>query len=127
MENRQKFAAKLKPNSIAVLNSNDIMPTSADGIRSFIQNTDIFYLSGTDQEESILVIFPDAGEKKHKEIVFVKETDEKITVWEGPKYSKEDAKAIYEWTPKGTLIVVLEGKSHEEKRLEAYQKAGEDK
>ena len=58
IENRQKFAAKLKPNSIAVLNSSDIMPTSADGIRSFIQNTDIFYLSGTDQEESILVIFP---------------------------------------------------------------------
>jgi len=96
IENRQKFAAKLKPNSIAVLNSSDIMPTSADGIRSFIQNTDIFYLSGTDQEESILVIFPDAGEEKHKEILFVKETDEKITVWEGPKYSKEEATAISE-------------------------------
>ena len=94
IENRQKFAAKLKPNSIAVLNSSDIMPTSADGIRSFIQNTDIFYLSGTDQEESILVIFPDAGEEKHKEVLFVKETDEKITVWEGPKYSKEEATAI---------------------------------
>ena len=94
IENRQKFAAKLKPNAIAVLNSSDIMPTSADGIRSFIQNTDIFYLSGTDQEESILVIFPDAGEEKHKEILFVKETDEKITVWEGPKYSKEEATAI---------------------------------
>jgi len=94
IENRQKFAAKLKPNSIAVLNSSDIMPTSADGIRSFIQNTDIFYLSGTDQEESILVIFPDAGEEKHKEILFVKETDEKITVWEGSKYSKEEATAI---------------------------------
>jgi len=71
IENRKGFAAKLKPNSIAVLNSNDVMPTSADGTRFFIQNTDIFYLSGIDQEESILVIFPDAGEEKHKEILFV--------------------------------------------------------
>ncbi|MGD9229213.1 MAG: aminopeptidase P N-terminal domain-containing protein, partial [Desulfobacterales bacterium] len=82
IENRKRFSAKLKPHSIAVLNSNDIMPTSADGVRSFIQNTDIFYLSGIDQEESILVIFPEAGEEKHKEILFVKETNEKILIWE---------------------------------------------
>jgi Xaa-Pro aminopeptidase len=94
IENRKRFAAKLKPNSIAVLNSNDIIPTSADGVRSFIQNTDIFYLSGIDQEESILVIFPDAGEEKHKEILFVKETNEKIIIWEGRKYSKEEATAV---------------------------------
>jgi Xaa-Pro aminopeptidase len=94
IENRQKFAANLKPNAIAVLNSNDIMPTSADGVRSFIQNTDLFYLSGIDQEESIFVIFPDAGEKKHKEILFIKETSEEIAVWEGPKFSKEDASKI---------------------------------
>ena len=94
IENRKRFSAKLKPNSIAVLNSNDIMPTSADGVRSFIQNTDIFYLSGIDQEESILVIFPEAGEEKHKEILFVKETNEKILIWEGRKYSKEEATAV---------------------------------
>ena len=89
--NRKKFKNKLKPNSIAVLNSNDIMPTSADGVRSFIQNTDLFYLSGIDQEESILVIFPDAKENKHKEILFIKETDEKVKIWEGPKLSKDEA------------------------------------
>ncbi|MGB2927437.1 MAG: aminopeptidase P N-terminal domain-containing protein, partial [Desulfobacterales bacterium] len=94
INNRKRFAAKFKPNSIAVLNSNDIMPTSADGLRSFIQNPDIFYLSGIDQEESILVIFPDAGEEKHKEILFVKETNEKIIIWEGRKYSKEEATAV---------------------------------
>ena len=93
-ENRQKFVAKLKPASIAVLNSNDVMPTSADGTRSFVQNTDIFYLSGIDQEGSILVVFPDAGEEKHKEILFVKETNEEIKTWEGPKHSKEEATAI---------------------------------
>jgi len=94
VQNRQRFAAKLKPNSIAVLNANDVMPTSADGIRSFIQNTDFFYLSGIDQEESILLIFPDAHEEKHKEVLFIRETDEQIEIWEGPKYSKEEATAI---------------------------------
>ena len=78
VQNRQRFAAKLKPNSIAVLNANDIMPTSADGTRSFIQNTDFFYLSGINQEESILLIFPDAHEEKHKEVLFIRETDEQI-------------------------------------------------
>lgn len=92
--NREKFTTKLKPDSIAVLNSNDVMPTSADGTRSFIQHTDFFYLTGIDQEESILIIFPDAGDEKHKEILFIKETNEKIATWEGPKYSKEDATAI---------------------------------
>jgi Xaa-Pro aminopeptidase len=94
IQNRQKFAAALKPNAIAAFNSNDIMPTSADGVRSFIQNTDLLYLSGIDEEESILVIFPDAGEEKHKEILFIKETSEDIAVWEGPKYSKEEASKI---------------------------------
>jgi Xaa-Pro aminopeptidase len=94
IQNRQKFATALKPNAVAVFNSNDIMPTSADGVRSFIQNTDFFYLSGIDEEESILFLFPDAGEEKHKEILFIKETSEEIAVWEGPKYSKEEASRI---------------------------------
>jgi Xaa-Pro aminopeptidase len=94
VQNRQRFAAKLKSNSIAVLNANDIMPTSADGTRSFIQNTDFFYLSGINQEENILLIFPDAHEEKHKEVLFIRETDEQIAIWEGPKYSKEEATAV---------------------------------
>jgi Xaa-Pro aminopeptidase len=103
IQNRQRFAAELKADAIAVLNANDVMPTSADGVRSFIQNTDFFYLSGIDEEESILVIFPDAREEKHREILFIKETNEEIATWEGPKYSKEDAskmsgiKTVY-WT-----------------------------
>ena len=103
VQNRQRFAAELKSNAIAVLNANDVMPTSADGVRSFIQNTDFFYLSGIDEEESILVIFPDTREEKHREILFIKETNDEIATWEGPKYSKEDAskmsgiKTVY-WT-----------------------------
>ncbi len=94
IQNRQNFAEALKPNAIAVFNANDMMPTNADGVRSFIQNTDFFYLSGIDEEESILILFPDAGEEKLREILFIKETSDEIAVWEGPKYSKDEASKI---------------------------------
>lgn len=94
IQNRERLVKHLKPNSVAVFNSSDIMPTSADGIRPFIQNTDIFYLSGIDQEESILVICPDAKEEKHKEILFVKETNEKIAIWEGQKLTQKECSEI---------------------------------
>ncbi|MCP4345140.1 MAG: M24 family metallopeptidase [Desulfobacterales bacterium] len=94
IQNREKFVKHLKPHSVAVFNSNDIMPTSADGIMPFVQNTDIFYLSGIDQEESILVICPDAEEEKHREILFIKETNELIAIWEGHKLTKEQASDI---------------------------------
>ena len=74
INNREKLAEKLKPKSIAVFNSNDTMPTSADGAYPFLQHTDLFYLTGIDQEESILMICPNATEKKHREILFIKET-----------------------------------------------------
>ena len=80
IQNRKRFAKQLEKKSIAVFNSNDIMPTSADGSHGFIQQTDLFYLSGIDQEESILVICPGAREEKHREILFVKETNEKIAL-----------------------------------------------
>ena len=91
IENRKRFVKHLKPSSPAVFNSNDIMPTNADGAMPFRQNNDLFYLSGVDQEESILVIFPDASEEKHREILFLKETSEKIAIWEGAKLTKEQA------------------------------------
>jgi Xaa-Pro aminopeptidase len=94
VQNRKRFVEQLKPNSIAVFNSNDIMPTSADGVHPFIQQTDIFYMCGIDQEESTLVICPDAREEKHQEILFLKETNEQIALWEGQKYTKEDATAV---------------------------------
>ena len=94
IQNRKRLSAQLKPNSIAVLNSNDLMPTSADGIHPFVQQTDLFYLSGIDQEESTLVICPDAREEKHREILFLKETSEQIALWEGRKYSQEQATAV---------------------------------
>jgi Xaa-Pro aminopeptidase len=94
IQNRKRFARKLGKKSMAVFNSNDIMPTSADGTHAFIQQTDLFYLSGIDQEESTLVICPDAREEKHREMLFLKETNEKIALWEGHKYTKAEATAV---------------------------------
>ena len=92
--NRQRFIKRMDQNAIAAFNSNDIMPTSADGTMPFLQQTDLFYLSGIDQEESILLIFPDANEKQHREILFIKETNEEIAIWEGHKYTREEAREL---------------------------------
>ena len=81
----------MQSNALAVFNSNDIFPISADSTMAFEQHRDILHLSGVDQEESILVIFPDCHNKKHKEILFLKETNEHIAVWEGEKLTKKAA------------------------------------
>jgi len=91
IKNRAKFIAQMKPKSIAVFNSNDIFTTGADSTLPFYQHRDIFYLSGVDQEESILLLFPDALDKKHREILFVKETNDHIAIWEGAKLTKTKA------------------------------------
>jgi Xaa-Pro aminopeptidase len=92
--NRQRFVQKMLSGSVAVFNSNDIMPTSADGTMPFIQQSDIYYLSGIDQEESILCIFPEAWDPQQREILFLKETNEEIAIWEGDKLTKEQAREI---------------------------------
>lgn len=94
IKSRKKFMAQMKPKSIAVFNSNDIYPISADGTLPFEQHRDIFYLSGADQEETILVLFPDAMNQKHREILFVRETNEHIAIWEGEKLTKKKATQV---------------------------------
>jgi Xaa-Pro aminopeptidase len=91
IKNRKNFASKMKPNSLAVFNSNDIYPISADSTMPFEQHRDIFYLSGVDQEESVLMLFPDCPNKNLREVLFLKETNEHIAVWEGEKLTKEAA------------------------------------
>lgn len=90
-KNRAKLYAQLPPKSIVVVSSNDIMPTNADGTMGFRQNSDLFYLSGLDQEETFLILYPDAPEAQWREIAFVRETSELIEIWEGRKYTKEEA------------------------------------
>lgn len=94
VENRTKAAGLLQPGSIAVLNSSDVMPKSADGVYPFVQQTDLVYLAGVDQEESTLVIFPDAREEKNREVLFLRESNEESALWEGKKFSKEEAAAV---------------------------------
>ncbi len=101
--NRRKLAETLPTGAMAIFNSNDIMPTNADGSMPFRQNNDLLYLSGADQEETVLVIFPHCTLASHREILFVKETNEEIAIWEGEKLTKKKAteltgiKTIY-WT-----------------------------
>ncbi len=93
IRNRERLRSLLKPNSIVILRANDILPTNADGTMAFKQNTDLFYLTGVDQEDTVLVMMPDAVDPKDRELLFVKETSELIAIWEGDKLTKEAARA----------------------------------
>lgn len=90
-KNRKKFTSQMENGCLAVFNSNDIYPISADGTMPFQQHRDIFYLSGVDQEESILVLFPQASNPAHREVLFLRETNEHIAIWEGEKLTKQTA------------------------------------
>jgi Xaa-Pro aminopeptidase len=91
ISNRRKFSSNMEKGTLAVFNSNDIYPISADSTMPFQQHRDILYLSGVDQEESILVIFPNCSNEKHREVLFLRETNEHIAIWEGEKLTKEEA------------------------------------
>ena len=91
IKNRKKFVAMMKPNSVAFFNSNDIYPISADSTLPFEQHRDIFYLSGIDQEQSILMLCPNATDSDYREVLFLKETNEHIAIWEGEKLTKQQA------------------------------------
>ncbi len=89
--NRKNFVSEMDQSSLAVFNSNDIFPISADSTMPFQQHRDILFLSGVDQEESVLVISPGSKNKAHREVLFLKETSKQIAVWEGAKLNKENA------------------------------------
>ncbi len=93
-ENRQKFIFRMEKNTIAVLASNDVKHTNADDVMGFAQNNDLFYLCGIDQEETILVLYPDAYREENREILFIRETSEHIKLWDGEKLSKEQARKL---------------------------------
>ncbi len=84
----------LPPGGVAILNANDVLPTNADGTLRMMPNTDLFYLSGIEQEETILVIFPDADDERMREMVFLRETSELIAIWEGHKLTKVQATEV---------------------------------
>jgi Xaa-Pro aminopeptidase len=92
--NRQNLRGLLKPHSLVIVHANDICPTNADGTLGFKQNSDLLYLTGVDQEETVVMLMPDAADPKDREILFVRETNEHIAVWEGQKLTKERAREI---------------------------------
>lgn len=92
--NRANLKRLLLPNSLAVVNANDVLPTNADGTFLLKQNTDLFYLTGIEQEESLLLLYPDAPEEKHREILFLRQPNPLLETWEGHKLTKAEAKQI---------------------------------
>jgi Xaa-Pro aminopeptidase len=94
VENRTRFSEKMKEKCLAIFVSNDQMPQSADQTFPFKQNPDLFYLTGIDQEETYLLLFPDAPNEKYREILFIRKTNDYLAVWEGEKFTKEKAAAV---------------------------------
>ena len=94
IRNRDHLRALLKPGSLVIVHANDVLPSNADGTMGFRQNTDLLYLTGVDQEETILVLMPEALDPSEREILFVRETNEHIAVWEGQKLTKEKAREV---------------------------------
>ncbi|MCD8740712.1 aminopeptidase P N-terminal domain-containing protein [Mucilaginibacter roseus] len=93
INNRKNFVSRLKPSSIAIFHSNDEYPRNGDQTFIFKQNPDFFYLSGIDQEQSILILFPDCPNILYREVLFLRQTSELIAIWEGHKYTIEEARA----------------------------------
>ena len=91
---RKNLSDRLPAKALAITNANDVLPTNADGTFPIHPNSDLFYLSGIEQEESILVLFPDCPNPKHREILFVREPSEHLKIWEGYKHTKDDAQKI---------------------------------
>src|ERR1700710_2206091 len=89
--NRKNFVSRIKPDAIAVFHSNDEFPKNGDQTFPFKQNADFFYLTGIDQEQSILILYPDCPNPLYKEVLFLRQTNEHIAIWEGHKYTKEEA------------------------------------
>lgn len=94
IKNRKKLAARMKPGSIAVFQSNDEVPRNGDALYKFKQNSDVFYLTGVDQEDTMLVMFPDCPNPLYREMLFIKETSEQIAIWDGARLTPEEAAEV---------------------------------
>ena len=94
INNRDRLKRLLLPKSLVVVNANDLVPTNADGLVRPVPNSDLFYLSGVEQEESILLLFPQADDERQREILFLRETSDLIATWEGHKLTKEEAQRV---------------------------------
>ncbi|MEW6156736.1 MAG: aminopeptidase P family protein [Verrucomicrobiota bacterium] len=94
LHNRRRLSGRLLPNSLAIVNANDLLPTNADGTLGQVPNSDLYYLSGIEQEETILLIYPDADDEHHREVLFLREPTPEMEIWEGHKLTREEASQI---------------------------------
>ena len=94
VSNRARLRALLLPGSLAIVNANDIPQTNSDGSLRIVPNSDLFWLTGVEQEESVLLLFPDADDERMREILFLRETNDLIATWEGHKLTKDEARAL---------------------------------
>jgi Xaa-Pro aminopeptidase len=92
--NRERLKRLLPPNSLVVVNANDVLPTNGDGTLPMIPNSDLFYLTGVEQEQTIMVLYPEAEDPKHRELLFLREPTAENKLWEGHKLSKDEARAL---------------------------------
>jgi Xaa-Pro aminopeptidase len=94
VENRKKFVDKMENNSIAIFNSNDELPLNGDAIYKFKQNSDLFWLTGIEQEDSMLILFPGNPDEKHREVLVLVRPNELKDKWDGKRLRKAEATAI---------------------------------
>jgi Xaa-Pro aminopeptidase len=94
ISNRERLRKLLLPNSLAVINANDVLPTNADGTLAMAPSSDLFYLSGVEQEQTVLVLFPDADDPKHREMLFLRESTPELALWDGHKLTKDEARKL---------------------------------
>ena len=92
--NRKRLRELLPAGAMVVVYANDQLPTNADGLMPFRQNSNFYYLCGVDQEESILLLFADASSVELREVLFLRSTTDEVAIWEGRKLSKEAATTL---------------------------------
>ncbi|MEN9950108.1 MAG: hypothetical protein RLY85_860, partial [Bacteroidota bacterium] len=92
--NRKRFTAKMEPNSIAIFNSNDEIPSNGDALYPFKQNSDLYWLSGIRQEDSMLILFPDNPDKQYREVLVLVRPNELKEKWDGRRHRAAEATAL---------------------------------
>ena len=94
IQNRQRFIKKMKPNSIAIFNSNDEVPSNGDALYRFQQNSDLYWLTGIEQEDTMVVLFPDNPDTRYREVLVLVRPNEVKEKWDGKRHREEEGKAI---------------------------------
>ena len=91
IDNRKRFISEMGKNSIAIFNSNDEIPSNGDALYTFKQNTDLYWLTGIRQEDTMLILFPDHPDKKQRETLVLVRPNELKEKWDGKRHRANEA------------------------------------